>query len=123
LLPLRLLVEVPRRSWKQVKRARAIGARCLLEPAGSCTATLTVSRAVAKRLQLKIAKRARTLRVGSGKAEVGKRKVAALRIGLAREVRTAIGVATRDVPLTLRVTGRATGFDPVTVTKKLTIRR
>jgi hypothetical protein len=115
---------VPRQSWKQIKRSRAIGVGCSLDPAGTCRATAAVSRKVAKRLHLRIGKRARTLRVGSGSVRIRTSvKPSVLRLVLTRRARAAIGAATRNVPLTLTVVGSATGFGSATVKKKLTIHR
>lgn len=117
-------VTVPKQTWKKIRKAKAVTLRCSLDVPGRCRAVATVTRKVAVRLGLKIGKRKKTLQVGVGTATVTRGGTAyAVKVTLTRKARAAIAKATRKVPITLIVTGSATGRLPATLAKKLTIRR
>jgi len=119
-----LRVTVPKQSWKTIRKARAVALRCTLDVPGRCASTVTISRATAKRLHLRIGRKAKTLKVGSGKATAKKGRVGyKVKVKLTAKARAAIARTRRDVPLTLSITGSATGRTSATLTKKLTIRR
>ena len=119
-----LRVTVPKQSWKAIRKAKAVALRCTLDVPGRCAATVTISRATAKRLHLRIGRKAKTLKVGAGKATAKKGRVGyKVKVKLTAKIRAAIARTRRDVPLTLAVTGGATGRTSATLTKKLTIRR
>jgi hypothetical protein len=122
--PVTIGVTVPKQSWKAIGKAKGVKLSCSLDVAGSCEAVATVTRSVASRLGLKVAKRAKSLRIGSGNVRVSQAGHAtSLTVALTGKARAAIEAAKRRVPLTLTVTGRAPGRLPATLTRKLTIAR
>ena len=122
--PVTLGVAVPKQSWRAIRKAKAVRLRCSLDVPGACDASATVTRSVAKRLRLKLGKRAQTLRVGAGQVTIARGGTATrLKIALGRKARRAIGRARRRVKLTLTVTGSAPGRGSTTLTRRFTIRR
>ncbi|MBA2349410.1 MAG: hypothetical protein H0V81_14065, partial [Solirubrobacterales bacterium] len=109
--------------WRTIRRARAVTLRCRLDVAGRCRATATVSRAVARRLRLKIGARAAALTVGTRSTTVRRGRFSTLRIVLTRRIRAAFARSRRSIPLRLRVTGTASGRRAASVTRSFTIRR
>ena len=63
----------------------------------------SVSAAVAKTVGLKAGKRAKPIGVGSGSAQVAGGKLAVVKVKLTAKARTAIGAATKPVPIALAV--------------------
>ena len=119
-------VSVRAQSWKAIAKAKAIKVLCSLKPAGTCKASATVTKAVAKRLGLKVAKRAKTVKVGSGSVRVTKAgKLTGLKLKLTAKARAAIAKANRSVLLTLTIIGSASasGYETATLTRHLTIPR
>jgi hypothetical protein len=120
---LALTATVVKQPWKKILKAKAIMLRCGLDATGTCAVKASVSAAVAKRIGLKAGKRAKTVGVGSGSAQVGSGKVAVLKVKLTGKARAAIDAATKPVPIALEVTGSASGRDPATLSAKLRIKR
>jgi hypothetical protein len=121
---LRLDVTVPKQRWKKIKRARAISMLCGLNLAGTCSVTATVTRQVAKRLGLKLAKGAKTAIVGSGAIVVrGGDEPGTLKAKLTGKARRAIDAATKAVPIVLAVSGSAAGSEPEILSRTLRIKR
>lgn len=117
-------VVIPRQSWKAIDKAKAVRLSCSLDVAGVCAATATVTRAVAARIGLKVAGRAKTLRVGSGTAQIaGGDRVTNLKVKLTSKARIAIAAAKQDVPLALAIAGSAPKRTSATLTRKFTIKR
>lgn len=117
-------VTVPKQSWKAIDKAKGARLRCSLDAIGTCRATATVTRGVAGRLGLKLGKRAKALRVGSGTVEIASAgRVTSLTVKLTSKALAAIESAERSVPLTLTVTGSAPGRPSATLIRKLTIQR
>jgi hypothetical protein len=118
----RLAVTLPKQTWKAIKKAKAVKLGCSLDVAGSCSVRATVSRQVAKRLGLKLGKG--TASIGGGSIAVGGGdRPAALKAKLTSKARTAIGLATKPVPVVLTVTGSAPGSDSATLSRTLRIKR
>jgi PKD repeat protein len=120
---LALTATVVKQPWNKILKAKAIRLRCGLDATGTCAVKASVSAAVAKRIGLKAGKRAKTIGVGSGSAQVAGGKIAVVKVKLTAKARAAIGAATKPVPIALAVTGSAAGRDPATLTRKLTIKR
>ncbi|MEX2107730.1 MAG: PKD domain-containing protein [Solirubrobacterales bacterium] len=118
-----LTAKVVKQPWKKIQKARAIKLRCKLDVAGTCSVKATVSAAVARRLGLKVARRARALKVGQGSAKVAAGKFKVVRVVLTPISRTGIDAATKPVPISLAVTGTASGREPATLSRKLKVRR
>jgi PKD domain len=118
-----LSASVVKQSWKKIKRAKAIKLRCGLDATGTCAVKASVSAAVAKRIGLKAGKRAKTIGVGSGSAQVAGGKIVPVKVKLTAKARAAIGAATKPVPIALAVTGSAAGRESATLSRKLKIKR
>lgn len=117
-------VDVPKQSWKKIRKARAVKLLCTLDTIGTCEAEASVKSKVAKRLGLKVKGRAKTLRIGAGESRVAEAGGATtLRVKLNRAVRAAIAKADKSVPLSLTVTGSAPERTAATLKRKLKIRR
>lgn len=122
--PVVLGVTVPKQAWKAIGKAKGLKLLCSLDAAGSCGATAKVTGAVAKRLGLTHGKAKKPVQVGSGSAQVAaKGKATKLTLKLTGKALAAIATAKQSVPLTLTVTGSASGRLPATLNKNLTIKR
>jgi PKD domain-containing protein len=99
-------------SWAKQAKAQAIQVRCKLDVAGTCTAVATVTRAVAKKLGLKLPKGRKPVRIGSGKASVAANRLAVVKVELTTKALTAIAASTQPVPVTFALEGTAAGNDP-----------
>jgi hypothetical protein len=120
---LALTATVVKQSWKKILKAKAIKLRCGLDATGTCGVKASVTAAVAKRIGLKAGRRAKTIGVGSGSAQVAGGKIAVVKVKLTGKARAAIGAATKPVPVALAVTGSATGRESATLSRKLKIKR
>jgi PKD repeat protein len=122
-------IAVPKQRWKAIDKARAIKLRCSLDTSGACKATATVSRSVAAYLGLihsgpKGSGSAKPVQIGVGSVHIDRAGHAlALEIHLAGKARAAIDAAKQNVPVTLAVTGSASGQLSTSLTRKLTIAR
>jgi PKD repeat protein len=119
----RLGLTIPKQSWAKIKKAKGIKVRCTLDSAGLCTAQASVSAAVAKRLGLKIGKRASSLAIGKGSTQTAADQPATLKVKLTGNAHAAIEAATRAVPIAFEVTGSASGRESATLSAKLRIKR
>lgn len=120
---LALTATVVKQPWSKILKAKAIKLRCGLDATGTCAVKASVSAAVAKRIGLKAGKRAKTIGVGSGAAQVASGRIAVVKVKLSVKARTAIGAATKPVPIALAVTGSAQGRESATLSRKLKIKR
>ena len=120
---LALTATVVKQPWSKILKAKAIKLRCGLDATGTCAVKASVSAAVAKRIGLKAGKRAKTIGVGSGSAQVADGKIAVVKVKLTAKARTAIGAAKKPVPIALAVTGSAAGRESATLSRKLKIKR
>jgi PKD repeat protein len=119
-----LTASVPRQAWKKIKKARAIRLLCGLDVAGTCSVKASVTRAVAKRLGLKVGKGEKTANVGSGSVAVrAGDEPGTLKAKLSAKARAAIEIATKPVPIVLTVTGSAPGSEPATLSRTLRVKR
>lgn len=122
-------IAVPKQRWKAIDKARAIKLRCSLDTSGACKATAAVSRSVAAHLGLihfgpKGSGSAKPVQIGVGSVHIDHAGHAlALEIHLAGKARAAIDAAKQNVPVTLAVTGSASGQVSTSLTRKLTIAR
>ena len=120
----KLSLRLPKQSWRAIAKAKGVKLKCGLDLAGSCQATATLARGVAKRLGLAIGKRASGLRIGAGTARVPRAGVSVdLVVKLSGKARKAIAKATRKVPIKLAISGSAAGRLPATRNKTLTVKR
>ena len=116
---LTLGVDIPKQSWKKIRKAGGIKLKCSIDAVGRCDVEATISSKVAKRLGLKAGKP-----VGSGTGKVSEAgATATLLVKLKRKALEAIAEATKNVPVKLGVEGTATGRDPASLTRKLAIKR
>jgi PKD repeat protein len=120
---LSLAAKVIKQPWEKINKAGAIKLRCQLDAKGTCAVKATVSAAVAKRLGLDVAKRAKSVKVGKGSAAVLAGKLKVVKVRLASTSRTGIDAATKPVPISLAVTGTASGREAATLSRRLKIRR
>jgi PKD repeat protein len=119
----KLTIEVPKQNWKQIEKAGAIKLRCKLDLIGSCAASASFAPAVARRLGLKVAKKAKAVTVGKGSAQVSAGQFRVVKVKLRGKARKAIAAATRKVPVAIAVTGSAAGSEPSVASGKLKIKR
>jgi PKD domain len=120
----KLRVTVPKQTWKQIGKAKAIKLRCSLDRAGSCRAKASVAKGVARRLGLKAGKKAKAVSVGKGSVKVPRAGATeVLLVRLTAKARKAIAKATSKVKVALAVTGSAGGFEPSSLRRSLSIRR
>jgi hypothetical protein len=119
-----LTATVVNQPWKKVLRAKAIKLRCGLDVTGTCSATATVTRQVAKRLGLKPGKGAKGAGIGSGSiALTGGDEPGTLKVKLTGKARAAIDAATKSVQIAVAVTGSAPGSESATLSRKLKVKR
>jgi PKD repeat protein len=123
--PLALTASVVKQPWRKIFKAKAIKLHCELSAAGTCTATATVGAAVARRIGLKVPKRAKTVTIGSGSAQLGAGRAAIVKVRLTGKARAAIEDATKPVAVALSITGTAPGPEPASssTTLKVKIKR
>jgi PKD repeat protein len=119
-----LVLTVPKQSWNAIEKAKAVKLQCSLDPVGTCSATAAVTRAVAMRLGLKLGKQAKTLRIGSGIAQVtSSGRAVNVKVKLTSKARDAIDKSRRSVPVTLMVDGSAPGVTSATLSRPFKIKR
>jgi hypothetical protein len=118
-----LTATVVKQPWSKILKAKAIKLRCGLDATGTCAVKASVSAAVAKLIGLKAGRRAKTIGVGSGSAQVAGGKIAVVKVKLTAKARAVIGAATKPVPIALAVTGSARGRESATLSRKLKIKR
>jgi hypothetical protein len=117
-------LSVPKQSWNAIKKAKAVKLQCSLDASGTCSATATLTRAVAGRLGLKLRKQATTLQIGSGSAPVtAGGRATNVKVKLTSKARRAIDRSKQGVPLVLTVEGSAPGFTSANLTRPFKIKR
>jgi hypothetical protein len=121
--PVKLTVSARRQSWKAIAKAKGVKLGCTLDAQGTCSATATVSAAVAKRLGLG-GKAKKPVKVGSGSVHIDRAEQATtLLVKLSSKARAAIAGADKNVLLSFAVTGVAPGHPSASKTKTLTVKR
>ncbi|MEV4421230.1 hypothetical protein AB0L40_14790 [Patulibacter sp. NPDC049589] len=105
--PVALKVAAPRQTLRDLRRTGAIRARCTLDVAGACATVATVDRATAKRLRLKLGRKATTATVGSGRATLKAAGTRTVSVRLTRAARKALRSARGTVRIRLSTTATA----------------
>ncbi|EHN12570.1 WD40 domain protein beta Propeller [Patulibacter medicamentivorans] len=119
-----LAARVPGQSLRDVARRGRIQVRCALDAAGDCRATVSIGRALAHRIGLRVRGGAPTVTLGSGRARLRRPGVRTIDIALPRRTRDALSRrAGATARIAVRLTGSAPGRLRTTLTRRATLRR
>jgi hypothetical protein len=108
--------------WAKQAKAKAVKVRCKLDIDGTCAGVATVTKSVAKRLGLPVPKGRKPVAIGRGSARVAAGRFAVVKVRLNAKALAAIAASVQSVPVTIALEGSATGSDPGSATRSLTLR-
>ncbi|WP_051471030.1 hypothetical protein [Patulibacter minatonensis] len=121
--PVGVKVAVPRQTLRDLGRTGRVRATCTLDVAGACATTATVPKATARKLGLRVPKKASTVTVGSGKVTLKTAGTGTVPVKLTTKARKALRSSKRAVRIRLRTSATGTGRGAKVVVSYVTVKR